>query len=107
MPKQAWSGWQKILWVLYVIGKETGQTEVSGPAIAETFNTLFKQFGLLAKQSMPRDLGGMKKKRTPALVLDNPTQTPITWFVTEEGTREAEKLVADAKTAISTLRQEA
>lgn len=107
MPKQAtWSGGQKILWVLYVIGKETGQTEISGPGIAETFNTLFKQFGPLAKQNMPRDLGALKK-RTPALVIDNATQSPITWYLTEEGIKEAEKLVTEAKGASGTAQQEA
>lgn len=106
MPKQTWSGSQKILWILYVIGKETGRTEVSGPAIAETFNTLFKRFGPLSKQSMPRDLGSLNK-RSPSLVMDNPTHAPITWYLTDEGNKEAEKMVVDAKVANSPTQPEA
>lgn len=95
-PRQAWTAGQKILWLLYVIDKEKGQKEVGGPAIAETFNAAFKQFGPLKKPSMPRDLGNLKI-RSPAQVMDNTTKSPITWYLTEEGIKEAEKLVLDAK----------
>jgi len=95
-PKQAWTALQKILWVMYVIGKATGQTEVGGPTIAETFNKSFKQFGVLKKKSMPQHLGSLKVK-SPAQVLDNTTASPITWYLTETGIQEAEKLVAEAR----------
>jgi hypothetical protein len=95
-PKQQWKGWQKILWLLYVVDQEKGLKELSGPQIADTFNTHFRQAGLLNKNSMPRDLGALKQ-RTPSFVGDRATQSPITWFLTEMGVKEAEKLVADAK----------
>ncbi len=87
---------QKILWIMYVIGKATGQTELGGPTIAESFNKSFKQFGPLKKNSMPRDLGTLKT-RSPAQVMDNTTASPITWYLTEAGKLEAEKLVAEAR----------
>lgn len=96
MPRQSWTAGQKILWTLYVIDKEVDQKEVSGPVIAETFNSAFRQFGPLKKQNMPRDLGILKKK-TPAQVMDNTTMSPITWYLTEEGIKEAEKLFVDAR----------
>jgi hypothetical protein len=94
MPRQLWTAPQKILWTLYVAAKEKGQTELSGPVIAETFNVQFKQFGPLSKQSMPRDLGNLKKR---SQVMDNATHAPITWYLTDEGSKEAEKLVAEGK----------
>ncbi|MEZ6124637.1 MAG: hypothetical protein R3C49_15875 [Planctomycetaceae bacterium] len=95
-PKQAWTAAQKILWIMYVIGKATGQSEIGGPTIAESFNKSFKQFGTLKKNNMPRDLGALKTK-SPAQVLDNTAASPITWYLTEAGTLEAEKLVAEAR----------
>lgn len=96
-PKQGWTAGQKITWLLYVISKETGQTEVGGPTIAEVFGAKFKQFGPLKKANMPRDLGALKTKQPHAWVMDNETKSPITWYLTEEGMREAEKIVAEAK----------
>jgi hypothetical protein len=96
MPRQAWTTGQKILWTLYVAAKETSHEDLSSPAIAETFNTAFREFGPLAKQNLPRELGNLKKK-TPTQVLDNRTGSPIKWYLTDAGSREAEKLVAEAK----------
>lgn len=95
-PRQSWSAVQKILWTMYVLSKVAEKSELSGPVIAESFNLAFKQFGPLNKKSMPRDLGNLKK-RVPAQIMDNPSATPITWYLTEEGIREGEKLVIEAR----------
>jgi len=95
-PKQSWTAYQKILWIMYVISKETNQTEISGPVIAESFNRSFKQFGVLRKNNMPRDLGALKTK-SPAQVMDNTTASPITWYLTDAGSQEAQKLVLEAR----------
>ena len=95
-PRQSWTAPQKILWTMYVALQEVNARELGGPTIADTFNTSFRQFGPLHKNSMPRDLGSLKKK-TPAQVMDNPTSSPITWYLTDEGIKEAEKLVIEAK----------
>ncbi len=97
-PKQSWTAAKKILWIMYVISHESTHSEVSGPVIAETFNSAFRQSGPLHKPSMPRDLGSLKT-RSPANVMDDATKSPIAWFLTDEGKKEAEKLVAEAKTA--------
>lgn len=95
-PRQAWTAWQKILWIMYVVDQEKAMKALSGPAIADTFNTHFRQAGLLRKANMPRDLGVLKQ-RSPSQVSDHADQSPITWFLTEEGIKEALKLVAEAK----------
>jgi hypothetical protein len=101
-PKQGtWTATQKILWILYVISKEKDMTEVAGPVIAATFNEKFKQFGPLHRQNMPRDLGSLKTK-SPSQVMDNPAKSPATWYLTESGIKEAEKLVIDAKGGAAT-----
>ncbi|MHB1158447.1 MAG: hypothetical protein ACYC26_16610 [Phycisphaerales bacterium] len=97
MPAQAWTVSQKILWTLYVVTKETPHTEISGPIIVDIFNTQFRQYGPLGKSGMPRALGDLKMK-SPALVMDNTTNTPITWYLTDAGIKEVEKLVQEAKT---------
>lgn len=96
-PRQTWTAQQKILWVLYVMGKEVDQTEFGGPTIADVFNGKFKQFGPLKKNNMSRDLGALKTKTPHAYVMDNTSVSPFSWYLTEEGTREAERLIADAK----------
>jgi hypothetical protein len=64
--------------------------------IAETFNANFREAELLSKQNMPRDLGKLKS-RSPALVGSHDDASPITWFLTDEGVKEAVRLVDDAK----------
>ncbi len=96
-PKQMWTEHNKILWLLNVIARETGQSEVGGPSIADTFNNKFKQFGPLSKASIPRNMARLKTNE-PALVMDNTSNSPITWYLTEEGNKAAERLVVEART---------
>lgn len=93
-PRQQWTTPKKLLWLLYVATSETGVSELSGPAIADAFNTKFRETGLLQKRNMPRDLGGLKLK---TLVGSDNDRSPIAWFLTEEGRKEAVKLVTEAK----------
>jgi len=96
VPRQNWRASGKIIWLMYVASEQAHASELSGPVIAETFNKHFRQAGQLNKQSMPRDLGFLKQK-VPALVGDRAGASPITWFLTDEGVREAQRLVVDAK----------
>lgn len=89
-PKQAWNTSDKAVWLLHVVGKE-----LSGRVIVATFNKHFRQAGLINVSHANRDLGRLKSK-SPAVVGEDTTQTPPCWFLTEEGTRQALKLVADA-----------
>jgi hypothetical protein len=96
MPKQSWPETNKALWLLYVMTKETGKSEVSGPSIADTFNDKFRQFGPLKKPNLPRTMGRLKTN-SPAYVMDNTGAFPIAWYLTNEGTKAAERLVIEAK----------
>jgi hypothetical protein len=96
VPSQTWPAGKKILWLLYIASREAQATELSGPVIAETFNKHFRQSGMLKKSNMPRDLRILKQKN-PGLVGDNANGSPINWFLTTEGEKEAAGLVAEAK----------
>jgi hypothetical protein len=97
MPAQKWKAGQKVLWLLYVIKNEKAIAELSAPVIAETFNAKFKQYGQLKRTSMPSILGSLKKD-APSLLMDDTTQTPNVWFLSEQGVKAAETLVQEAKT---------
>ncbi len=96
VPRQSWTAANKMLWLMRVATAELNLKEISGPAIAETFNTHFRQAGPLEKRSVVRDLGRLKQ-HGPALVSDDASKSPTEWFLTEEGTKEADKLVLEAK----------
>ncbi|HJT36363.1 MAG TPA: hypothetical protein VJ783_30350, partial [Pirellulales bacterium] len=96
IPRQEWTAGKKIVWLLHVVSQQAQVSEISGPVIAATFNKHFRQAGSLNKQGMSRDLGGLKQ-RGPALVGDNANSSPITWFLTNEGQKEAERLVIEAR----------
>jgi hypothetical protein len=89
-PKQSWNTADKSVWLLHVVGKE-----MSGRVIVATFNKHFRQAGLINVSHANRDLGRLKSK-SPAVVGEDTTQAPPSWFLTEEGTRHALKLVGDA-----------
>jgi len=97
-PKQTWTGGNKILWLLYVIKNEASQTAVSASGIVGAFNAKFREFGPLVKSSMPRTLGNLKTNQ-PALVMSDNTKPPITWYLTDEGGKAAERLVTEARSA--------
>ncbi|HEY1921282.1 MAG TPA: hypothetical protein VGG44_00840 [Tepidisphaeraceae bacterium] len=94
MPKQEWKAGNKVLWVLYVVKNELGITELTASVIAEVFSTKFRQFGALRKTSMPSILGSLK---TSALIMDDTTKDPNTWYLSDQGIKSAEQLVQDAK----------
>lgn len=89
-PKQSWSTSEKALWLLHVVEKE-----LSGAVLVATFNKHFRQAGTINVSHTNRDLGRLKSK-SPAVVGEDTTHTPPQWFLTEEGVRQALKLVGDA-----------
>ena len=98
-PKQAWPTAKKSMWLLHVLGANGGPKEVSGGVIASTFSKHYKQAGLIQTFNVNRDLGKLKIKSSngkPAAVGEDTTKTPSLWFLTDEGTRQALELVADA-----------
>jgi hypothetical protein len=89
-PKQSWKTSDKAVWLMHVVA-----AELSGAVIVATFNKHFRQAGTITVGNSNRDLGRLKSK-SPAVVGEDTTRTPPRWFLTEEGTRQAMKLVADA-----------
>ena len=95
-PQQAWSASDKALWLLYVSGQEAQVNDMSSSTIASTFNRMFRQAGMIRAGNLPRDLGRLKTQ-APALVGEDATKTPTTWFLTIEGTKKAEELIKQAR----------
>lgn len=94
-PRQSWTSAQKAAWLLYVVKNQQGINELSGISVTETFNKHFRQSGMIKTHNVNRDLGKYKSK-TPPWVGEDATKTPPTWFLTDEGEKEARKLVAEA-----------
>ncbi len=95
-PMQTWNTATKGMWLLYVAARQNVTQEMTATQIANTFNKLFRQFGTIDKANVSRDLG---KARTtaPAKLNADTTKTPANWFLTDEGIRYCEGLVATAR----------
>jgi hypothetical protein len=96
MPAQGWSTAQKAMWLLYVASEMMNEKELSSKRIATTFNKHFRQSGRILTHNVVRDLGRLKTKQKPAPVADDTTKSPAQWYLTDVGTREAQKLVKEA-----------
>lgn len=94
-PQQSWSTTNKCIWLLYVVSKELSITELTQNEIAETFNKHFKQAKMIRGFTIKRDLG-RAKTRIPSPVSENTTKAPETWFLTQTGEQDAQKLVLEA-----------
>lgn len=94
-PMQGWSTAEKCLWLLYVVEQELQATEVSGPALAATFNQHFKQAKKVHPPNVTRDLGKLKLK-APSEVGENTTVSPTAWYLTDAGKSRAVSLVESA-----------
>lgn len=94
-PLQSWSTASKAIWLLCVVGAETGTTELSAPTIQHTFNRHFKQSGTIRGNNISRDLGRLKTESLPKVGEDT-TKDPSVWYLTHEGDKRATDLVAEA-----------
>jgi hypothetical protein len=94
-PRQSWNTAQKAMWVLYVVGEELGTKELSAGVIARTFKKHFKQAGIIAGSNVSRDLG-KQKMSSPATVGEDTTKNPSVWFLTDEGRKQTQVLIAEA-----------
>lgn len=95
VPSQSWNTANKSLWTLYVVTQETAEKELSGRRIAATFNKHFRQAKSVTVTNVNRDLGRLKLKR-PSVVSEDTTKTPAAWYLTEEGNKHVQTLIADA-----------
>jgi hypothetical protein len=96
MPSQEWKTAQKSIWLLYVLKDGHGIGEASTRQLAETFNKHFRQSGAVKSSNVSRDLGKAKIE-TPSLVGEDTRTTPSKWYLTDEGVRTAQALVAQSR----------
>lgn len=94
-PKQQWKTAQKASWLLYVVQETTGVNELTTKSIVDTFNKHFRQFGKITTSNVTRDLGKLRSA-TPTPIGEDTTKTPSTWYLTDEGRKQAQASVADA-----------
>lgn len=90
VPIQGWSILEKVIWMLWVL-QQTGAKEYTAGQIVATFNHHFKAAGKLHPPHVPRELQRAK--------VDVPTpvgEDKERWYLTVEGERQAQALVAQA-----------
>jgi hypothetical protein len=88
-PVQTWKQSKKIMWLLFVVEQALADGSGLTPdQITDTFNTKFKDAGLIIKGNIKRDLS--KQDESFGSVDGR-------WFLKQGGKTEAAKLVAEAK----------
>jgi hypothetical protein len=91
-PLQGWTQVQKAIWFLYVVGKQTQITQLTGYSIAKNFNRLFKAAGQINNGNVTKGLDGQKLKGTNATVGSDMTDGTAKYFLTTTGIALAESL---------------
>jgi hypothetical protein len=88
-PVQTWQQWKKIMWLLFVVEQALGNSSgLTADQVNDTFNTKFKDAGLIVKGNIKRDLSKQD---------ENFGSVDGRWFLKQGGKTEAAKLVAEAK----------
>ena len=95
-PTQTWKTAEKATWLLYVVKEAAGLGELSTRSLVETFNKHFRQAGTITTSNVTRDLGRLKSRHKPPPVGEDTSKPVPTWFLTEEGRKRAQGLVAEA-----------
>lgn len=97
-PLPTWSTQQKAVWLLYILNAEASVPEATAKTLELTFNKHFRTSGQVTQANVGRDLAKLKtpRKNEPAWVSQDTTKTPAPFFLLENGTRGAQKLVAEA-----------
>jgi hypothetical protein len=87
-PVQSWSVTEKSVWLLYVLKKVGAASEVSGPALAATFNQYFKAAGRVHPPLVTREFAKVKVQN-PAPIGEDKNG----FYLTDEGDKQAEQLI--------------
>jgi|ERR1022692_474156 hypothetical protein len=90
-PVQGWGVAEKCIWLLYVIKGITATKEVSGPALAATFNQYFKPAGKIHPPHVTRDLAKVKVQNPAPIGEDKGN-----YYLTDEGDKQAQQLIQNA-----------
>jgi hypothetical protein len=94
-PNQAWSTATKAQWILYVIKEAKGLSALSTRGVTQTFNKHFKQAKQITVRLVNRDLGKLKTRKLSP-VSEDTTKQPAEWYLTNEGIKGVQKLIADS-----------
>lgn len=92
--QQTWKTADKSLWLIYVLKSQTERTEFTAKAIADTFNKHFRGAGLIKTGNVNRDLERLRTAEKPSPLGFDPNKSA--WFLTDEGERRGQVLVAAA-----------
>jgi hypothetical protein len=95
VPRQNWNTADKASWLIYVLGENNKGNQQTTRSIVETFNKHFRQSGLITTGNVNRDLGRLKTSRPPQMGEDA-TKSPPAWFLTDEGRKRVQQLIAVA-----------
>ena len=71
-PQQGWTTPNKAIWLLWVVEQATGVKELTVTSIANVFNQHYRDFGIIRKGNVQRDLGIHVRRTRRQLA-----QTPI------------------------------
>jgi hypothetical protein len=96
-PNQQWTTSQKAIWLLYVVKEVAQISELSTGQIVKLFNTHFRQAKTVTNSNVSRDLGKLKIA-SPSQVGEDNSKNPARWFLTDEGIRQAQSLIAELLT---------
>jgi hypothetical protein len=90
-PQQGWTAANKAMWLLWVVEQAANVKELTPTAIANVFNQHYRDFGMILKGNVRRDLGILRTK-TPSLVGTDTNRSPQVWFLSASGKSHAERL---------------
>lgn len=92
--QQVWKTADKSVWLIYVLKNLTSHKEFNAKTIADTFNKHFRGAGLIKTGNVNRDLERLRIAEKPSPLGYDPGK--LAWFLTDEGDRKAQALVAAA-----------
>jgi hypothetical protein len=95
-PSMKWTMQQKALWLLYVVKNESAIDELTITQIVITFNKHFQQSKTIHRANVARDLGKVTMGKS-ALVQENSTKSPATWYLTSAGDTYVQDLIKGEK----------
>jgi hypothetical protein len=93
-PQQTWKCSEKAIWLLFVMNKSGGPSEMTSTDIANVFNARYRAARTIRPQNVNRDLARLKSG-ADALVGRN--EKNDAWFLTEAGEKAAIALITKTR----------
>jgi hypothetical protein len=91
-PRQQWTAYDKLLWLLHVLDKEHQIQAATSLQLKDTFNKYFRSSGEVSAQNV----SDLRKKvnATPSLLGKDTSVDPPTWYLKDAGVKYVETLIA-------------